>query len=255
MTGTATQYLPLLFILIVGGLWLRKPQDKWLHLLVVAGSWIPVVGGLMLGLERLTNVTGLRYDEWFLVVDGWFGYPSFAAGRLLQAHHSLELIVLTDYISFVLVVLFAVAANFALVSIRGGYRVFWAVALSCFLAAPIYATLPASGPRYAFAGFPYRIPQLTELHALLIPGAPPNCMPSVHMTLALLVAAFVWRWRAGKALGALHVALTALATLGLGEHYLIDLIAAVPYAIAIYWLSGLRFSFAAQPVLETNNAR
>jgi hypothetical protein len=33
-------------------------------------------------------------------------------------------------------------------------------------------------------------------------------------------------------------ALTALATLGLGEHYLIDLVVAVPYALAIFAFSS-----------------
>jgi hypothetical protein len=40
-------------------------------------------------------------------------------------------------------------------------------------------------------------------------------------------------------LGLAFVFVTAFATLGLGEHYLIDLIVAVPFTVSVYALSSL----------------
>ena len=70
---------------------------------------------------------------------------------------------------------------------------------------------------------------------LSLPGsAARNCMPSLHTAWALLVC---WnsrpfgRWV--KTLAASFLALTLAATLGLGEHYLVDLVVAVPFALCI----------------------
>ncbi|MGB6159359.1 MAG: phosphatase PAP2 family protein, partial [Acidobacteriaceae bacterium] len=56
------------------------------------------------------------------------------------------------------------------------------------------------------------------------PMALRNCIPSLHLTWALLGVVYIaprWRWSA-----IVFAALTATATLGIGEHYLIDLIVA-----------------------------
>jgi hypothetical protein len=67
-----------------------------------------------------------------------------------------------------------------------------------------------------------------ELHAAL------NAMPSFHMAWALLIFWYglkcAWPVRIG---GTVFAAFTVLATLGLGEHYLIDLVVAAPLTAAI----------------------
>jgi hypothetical protein len=87
-----------------------------------------------------------------------------------------------------------------------------------------YFLCPAVGP--AFAG------QL---------GHAPNCMPSGHMTLALLLVVYTegpLRWAM-----ALFAFGTAAATIGVGEHYAIDLLAAVPFTWAVVALpNALRFT-------------
>jgi hypothetical protein len=62
-------------------------------------------------------------------------------------------------------------------------------------------------------------------------------MPSLHLVVALLVAASVWPlgWSLRIA-GVAFIALTVLATLGFGEHYAIDLLLAIPFAAAV-WLA------------------
>ncbi len=86
------------------------------------------------------------------------------------------------------------------------------------LPAPLfYLAFPATGP--AHIGDPF---------------APRNCIPSLHLTWALLAAVYVApRWRP---LAIVFAALTAVATLGTGEHYVADLIVALPYAWATCWV-------------------
>jgi hypothetical protein len=76
-----------------------------------------------------------------------------------------------------------------------------------------------------------------------------NAMPSLHTAWALLI---FWRTRrnrfAIRAVAGLFLLLTLLATLGLGEHYVIDLVVAVPYVVAVRALcmttAGLRARLA-----------
>jgi hypothetical protein len=105
----------------------------------------------------------------------------------------------------------------------------------------LYFVFPATGPIYVwgagFPGSPQPFATLREVHphtiALAMP-APRNAMPSLHMAWALLL----WfscrpfsRFARGFALA--YVVLTVLATLGTGEHYLVDLVVAVPFSVAV----------------------
>jgi membrane-associated phospholipid phosphatase len=61
-------------------------------------------------------------------------------------------------------------------------------------------------------------------------------MPSMHLTWALLIA--INARSAVLRVGLwVYVVLIAAATLALREHYLVDLIAAVPYTIAVQWIA------------------
>lgn len=111
-----------------------------------------------------------------------------------------------------------------------------------------YMLFPVIGPRFLFgldgplgstaSVFPSVVPSSAALvMPPVIPGVPRNCMPSLHTAWALLV---FWQSRAfglrGSVLGAFFLALTALATLGFALHYLVDLLAAGPFAVAIHAL-------------------
>jgi hypothetical protein len=101
--------------------------------------------------------------------------------------------------------------------------------LDLFLSVPFYLAIRVCGPRFAFAGFPFHQLGNFTPHAIPIAAAP-NGIPSVHMATALLVFWFLRRWWWGWLIGFAFTLLTILATLGLGEHYLFDLICAIPYA-------------------------
>jgi len=101
----------------------------------------------------------------------------------------------------------------------------------------LYNILPATGPRYIFgAAFPERLPAAAQagLHLITVGDVARNAVPSMHLACALLI---FWtcrplgRWV--RAAAALFLALTLCATIGFGEHYEVDLVAAVPYALAL----------------------
>jgi hypothetical protein len=232
----AAHYAPVFVIALAGLLWLRRPDDKWLHLLVLAGLWIPLVAAMTGGLMGIGHLTSVRYDDWFLAIDARFGYPSFAAGRLLASTPWLKWVASWNYVLFIPIGFAAVTANLAAGRIRSGYEAFIAMLLSAVLAVPFYMFLPASGPAYVFSGWPLVLPP-NGLH-IIFSSAPPNCFPSNHMSIAILATLAVWRWRVGRILGCTHIPLTIIGTLGLGEHYTIDLIAAVPYAVCIFWVAS-----------------
>jgi hypothetical protein len=101
----------------------------------------------------------------------------------------------------------------------------------------LYQFLPAAGPAYVFGKqFPESLPAFPSIaiRPILLPRAARNAMPSVHFACALLVwwntAAFGRVWRA---LTGGFVAMIFLATMGFGEHYLVDLVVAVPFALAV----------------------
>jgi hypothetical protein len=99
----------------------------------------------------------------------------------------------------------------------------------------LYNILPAAGPYYVFGtAFPNHLPQTVGLHLVTLREGARNAIPSMHLGCALMI---FWncgrlpRWVYGGS--ALYMVLTMLACIGFGEHYTIDLVAAVPYALVL----------------------
>ena len=107
------------------------------------------------------------------------------------------------------------------------------------LATLCYAFLPVSGPLYAFGPelFPARMTEVTQVPAVVatIPPALRNGMPSMHFTSAvtMVFVAAALRNKLYFAGMLLFWAATALATMGFGEHYLIDLVVALTYSVTL----------------------
>lgn len=127
----------------------------------------------------------------------------------------------------------------------------WRVLIVPFiLAFFLYSFLPVSGPVYTFFSgeFPYSMPTPLEVTAaqVVIPPAYRNGMPSMHLTGALLVwmLAIGLRHRVAILASTFLVLGTAWATLAMGEHYVLDLIVAFPYAAflgsALIWPERLQ---------------
>jgi hypothetical protein len=97
-------------------------------------------------------------------------------------------------------------------------RLLISLPLGGLLVIPLYLLCPAVGPVHAGD------PQATR-----------NCMPSMHLTWALLLAINSTGW-SRWILGAL-AALIAVATLSTGEHYYPDLVAALPWTWFLMFLT------------------
>jgi hypothetical protein len=118
---------------------------------------------------------------------------------------------------------------------------------AALIAYGLYYCLPGVGPAVAFYGTeqprfdslpsPYQV-ELTALGGFA--GQPRNAMPSLHATWAFLIALMTLRmgfW--ARLFGAFNAAAMVVVTLGLHEHYLIDLVVAVPLAVAVHAGTGL----------------
>lgn len=99
----------------------------------------------------------------------------------------------------------------------------------------LFQICPAAGPVHVFmAHFPQAPPGAVVWQAIPLPDVPRNAIPSLHSAWAILIfwnLRHATRW--ARSCGALFLMFTLLATLGLGEHYLIDLVVAVPFAVAV----------------------
>jgi hypothetical protein len=183
-------------------------------------------------------------DELLWAFDANFGTPQRFLGTWLIA--APPLLWLCKMVWLSLPVLFVVVYLLLPESVRRRYLA--AVAATGCIILPLYALCPAAGPVYLF-GEHYAVPGLLPValpnpHAtLLSPGLALNTTPSGHVAWALLLFWFCQKYcrrRVAAAFGFL-AAVMILATLGLGEHYAIDLILSAPYAAAIWSLIERRW--------------
>ncbi len=205
----------------------------------------------VLSAQRALNLANLLYpktfDLYLFVFDGSLGFqPSFVMGRAMAASSALRIAALLAYTSLP----FVMALIYALRLPKGIEKPSWDI-ITLFLLAglggwALYNVVPATGPAYVFrTDFPWRALPYSMLHRLAldqIPVAadiPRNAIPSLHMAwVVLLFWNIKGRSRALRIFMTVYMALTAVATLGLGEHYLVDLVAAIPFALfvqAVVW--------------------
>jgi len=197
-------------------------------------TYIGVCLGFYISFARLALPR--KFDYFLYNFDGSLGFqPSFAAGRLLHAFRPLYWLEVMVYnsVGFWFSLLYAFHA--------GARRKYPVSILKLLVANPLigfclYFVFPAMGPAYAFHSFP-SLPGSVAAAPAVLAGVP-NAMPSLHFggTLLIFWCSKPWKWL--YRITGVFALLTALATLGLGEHYLIDLVAAVPYALAIVAFSS-----------------
>ncbi len=131
------------------------------------------------------------------------------------------------------------------VSLLLAYTVSGAIAIFLYHACPI------AGPRYAFGDYFYAWPVAPANDLLAVPPAPRNGMPSMHFGWALLMwmhASFIGR--GVRAFFAVLAGLMFLATLGLGQHYLVDLAASPPAIVALQALCATGLGWASRERLR-----
>jgi hypothetical protein len=224
-----------LMVLAAQAVRLRGPERKSCCQTFYAGAVFPLCS-LLIG-YTVPLTTWLRprtYDAFLLAFDGGLGFqPSFVLGRLLpQGSHSWGLTTVVYY-ALPLAACILYASHLA----RGRQPV---LILALFLSLMLvgfaqYGIYPAVGPEHAFGeSYPWNPPPLQQItiQPMTVPDAPRNCMPSLHLAGALVIwwNSRLWpRW--GRVLAGLFLWATIFSTLALGEHYLVDLVVALPFTL------------------------
>lgn len=213
-----------------------------LYFVLVGSMLLPMASTLALIGQQLTVYHTKTFDILAYLIDNSYGIPASATlGELTWAHAGLHQLVGIIYGWLPA----AVSTCYAL-NVRAGNRdagnLLKAALTGGAMAFVLYHFYPAAGPIYAFGqAFPASLPAPATLASipagLAMPGAARNCMPSVHFVWAILAAAEArGLGRAWRASFVLFAVLTAFATIALGEHYVIDLVVAVPFTLCVHAL-------------------
>lgn len=246
--GVALRIVPALALLGISSLlllgfrslWATGEQRQLPHLAFLTSMLFVLLGYSGSTLMEMTDRLHPKALDLFLYsFDASLGMqPSFATGRLLLKFRWLTPVAVLSYVALPIPLMLVYAKQLR-VGRNSALPVFAAFFFSSFLGIALYNLFPACGPVYLFGGrFPLSPFSPSELHdpliqPVLLSGAR-NAFPSMHMAWALLA------WWYSEGLSAwtrlfllLFLALTVLATLGLGEHYFIDLVVAFPCALLI----------------------
>lgn len=176
------------------------------------------------------------FDEALYMFDRNFGYFELTLMKLVHQSPLMFNFLRVTYLSFTFV---EVLVYFALpVTIRRTYAIAVALGVAIIF---FYLVCPGAGPVYSLITTVSDLqvpPSITHPHVRILHDVALNACSSGHVTWALLMFWFARRYskRLLQILSGVFLALTCLATLGLGEHFVIDLVVAVPFAAAIWAL-------------------
>lgn len=176
-------------------------------------------------------------DELLWRFDAAYGYPQPGLARLLISSPLLFWTCRWIWWSLpcLLVVQYLALPDF----IRRKFLV-TVVGLSCIIL-PLYALCPGTGPIYLLRERFLSAPVLLHPHSRFMPaGLPLNTTPSGHVAWVILLFWFSWVYCRKPAIAffGLTGIGTVLATLGSGEHYVIDLVLSFPLAAGMLALVG-----------------
>jgi hypothetical protein len=241
--STAVGFLGLgsLFVLVVARIRSRGENRQLLQDATLPPMLLVLLGYFGSGPLEMTIRLHPKTLDWFLYsFDQSLGAQlSFKAGQIVLSSVLLRRAVVGMYYVLPLAIMFTYARQ--LVRNR---NLAMAAFLAFVIAGPVgvvfYNLVPAGGPlnlfgsRYPFD--PLTTEQLRQLpiQAVTI-GGQRNAFPSLHLGWALLI----WWYSEGLSWGArltsfLFLVGTVIATLGLGEHFFIDLVTAFPFALMIH---------------------
>ncbi len=198
----------------------------------------------------------LKFDWYLYLIDKALGVsPAFPAARLVRGHLWIVLRLVYDSLPAVTIIWYWINLNR-----QNGRVAFTAFAVNLLLGSCLYLIVPACGPGFAFDHrFPLE-PFGAAVHLIRV-DASPNAIPSLHVSSAILFVLLAGRNIVARSFAWLYLPATAAATMVLGEHYLIDLVLAVPFAcfavllaerqtkwalgnlaVVLAWLISIRFA-------------
>ena len=219
---------------------LRELDLLLLRLALPLGVCLSVFG-LMLTRSHIDRT----YDTFFYAFDGLLGPPIAAmAVTLCDRHPLLWQAAYAVYESYWIVLAVFILGLLRQDQWRAGELMSrWVVA--SLIGWALFFVLPGVGPDIAFysvSDFGLPAPETVRPAVIAMPldRAPRNAMPSLHTVWVLLLVMVAWRMsRAWFVAAVLFAAATLFATLGLREHYLIDLVVAVPLAVSVHALGAV----------------
>ena len=172
----------------------------------------------------------------------------FLLGQIFSRHLWFRFVALLFYIALPLPLALIYSAQLRLRN-KNAFSIMLAFLVTGPIGVLFYNMVPATGPVYVFRqGFPWHpLPTAQAMHLVLetipLKGAR-NAIPSLHMAWVLLVwwnSKGLSRWIRASALA--FVIFTVFATLGLGEHYFVDLVVAFPFALMVQALCSYPLPF------------
>jgi hypothetical protein len=199
----------------------RHPTNRWVDLNIAAAFvFYPVL--LSNAMVLCESIRHRPVDSFLLRADRSIGLDPFLWIHTVWAHHWLFVSMAAIYVALPLFIAFGWVLERSLTMLR-------AVSLAPLLALIIYNLVPGVGPIHAFADTSGTLLPLDALAHL-----PRNAFPSMHLSWALLVALNA-RNKWWKLVAWAFAGLTCAATIGSGEHYYVDLLAAVPFCLAVQY--------------------
>jgi hypothetical protein len=218
-------------------------------------AWIPAAAFVMSDyfastmLEWTAKAHPKTLDLYLLSFDGSLRMQlAFDAGQLYARFPSLHISALIAYIGLAIPITTIYAGRLVRFK-EGAFPAMLAFLITGPMGILFYNLFPAAGPHNVFGpGFPFHpfpiadLPRLV-LEPIAIQGER-NAMPSLHLAWTLLA----WWYSRGLSWGERLVAfsflaLTAFATMGTGEHWFVDLVVAVPFALMIRALCAYEISW------------
>jgi PAP2 superfamily len=251
--GACVGYIGLVSFLVLGlrAVWAGPDEQKQLKSILIPAAGFTV---FILGTSKFLGLSALLFpktmDVYAYAFDGSLGFqPAFMVGRWFRDYAVVGTIGRGLYEALPLGMALVYAAYLRLKKTTP------LLLLEIFMSAGLlgyflYLTFPAAGPVYLlgprFPGLPTPFAPMRTLilggHFLRTFYLPQeigrNAMPSLHMTWALLMAFNCKPFpRLVRAAAVIYVFATVLGTMGTGEHYFIDLVVALPFAVAIQALA------------------
>ncbi|HEY2844037.1 MAG TPA: phosphatase PAP2 family protein, partial [Bryobacteraceae bacterium] len=207
----------------------REQQKKRLQPLLAGVTPILFLAYMPVAFKILQRTVPDSLDRYLYAFDSRFGIQAgFVMGRIFADWPALNTICSLVYMGLPLAM---ACVYLAVPSAPEDPGLLKSFLITGILASLVFRALPAAGPVYAFTDFyPNQLPAMGSdfLRAVHMEDAKLNAIPSLHTAWGLLI---FWRTRGSalwiRAAAGMFLFLTLLATLGLGEHYLIDLIVAV----------------------------
>ncbi|HEY1493535.1 MAG TPA: phosphatase PAP2 family protein [Candidatus Solibacter sp.] len=184
----------------------------------------------------ITAMLPRKLDYFLYAFDGSLGFqPAFALGKFVSWYPPLYWVAAMTYnsIGFWYGLLYALHSR---AHQQYRFNMVRQFVVSPLIGCALYFLFPATGPKYAFPTFP-SLPAVVHAGAVLLSGRP-NAMPSLHFGGAILLFWMSRPWKWMRILTGIICVFMAVATMSSGEHYFIDLVVALPYALVILALAS-----------------